>query len=72
MTSPLSDHSVIELDLNFSTKRLLTQVKLDINPHPTSVFQSLFFLPEDKLNKNHGGLRTQGYFKQCFTKPYPD
>ena len=67
MTSPLSNHSVIELDSNFSTTRLLTQTKPDIQPHSNSTFQSLLVLPEDKPNKKHGGLRTQGYFKQSFT-----
>ena len=69
MSTPLHDssHSLIELDPNFSTTRRLTQNRPNIKPHPHPTFQSLLLLPEDKPNKKHGGLRTQGYFKRSFT-----
>ena len=68
MTFPIgnSDHSVIELDANFSTTRLLTQTKPEIRSDANSRFQSLLVLPKDKPNKKQGGLRTRGYFKQSF------
>lgn len=59
-------HSIFTLDPNYSTTRLVSTIKPQIEDHPEAKFKTHLFLPEGEGRQGEGGLRTKGYFKHSY------
>ncbi len=57
---------MICLNESYSTTRLLTNEKPNIENSPDNKFDSVLFLPKGEDRKGEGGLRIKGYFKKSF------
>ena len=58
--------SILCKESKYSTTKLLTNEKPELEKGLADKFETVLFLPKEKNRKGEGGLRTRGYFK----KPY--
>ena len=59
-------NSIICLDKNYSTTRLLTNEKPNIVNNPSDKFKRFLFFPSVENTVAEGGLRVKGYFKKSY------
>ena len=59
-------NSIICLDKNYSTTKLLTNEKPNITNNPSGKFKKFLFFPTVENTVAEGGLRVKGYFKKSY------